>query len=55
MEKIDEGKDKKHSTAKLTDNPEDGTPYITCSGMRLCSDSESIRGTSISGCQIEGQ
>ena len=29
MEKIDEGKDKKH-TAKLTDNSEDGTPYITC-------------------------
>ena len=37
MEKIDEGKDKKH-TGKLTDNPEDGTPYITCqSAMRLCS------------------
>ena len=30
MEKIDEGKDKKH-TGKLTDNPlaEDGTSYIT--------------------------
>ena len=37
MEKIDEGKDKKH-TGKRTDNPEDGTPYITCqSGMRRCS------------------
>ena len=46
MEKIDEGKDKKHA-GKLTDNPKDRTPYITCqSGMRLCS----IRG--ISGCQI---
>ena len=29
MDKIDEGKDKKH-TGKLTDNPEDGIPYITC-------------------------
>ena len=48
MEKIDDGKNKKH-TGKLTDNPEDGTSYITCqSGMRLCW----IRG--ISGCQIEG-
>ena len=27
MEKIDEGKDKKHA-GKPTDNPEDGTPYI---------------------------
>ena len=29
MEKIDEGKNKKH-TAKLTDNPKDRTPYTTC-------------------------
>ena len=45
MEKIDESKDKKH-TGKLTDNPKDRTPYITCqmghtlgmrTGMRLCS------------------
>ena len=28
-EKIDEGKDKKH-TGELTDNPKDRTPYITC-------------------------
>ena len=28
MEKIDEGKEKKH-TAEPTDNPEDWTPYIT--------------------------
>ena len=41
MEKIDESKDKKH-TGKLTDNPKDRTPYITCQmghtlGMRLYS------------------
>ena len=48
MEKIDDGKNKKH-TGKLTDNPEDVELLILhVSGMRLCS----IRG--ISGCQIEG-
>ena len=43
MEKIDKGKDKKH-TDKLTSNSEDKTPYITlpCQiehalDMRLCS------------------
>ena len=52
MEKIDDGKDKKH-TWKLTDNPGHRTPYITGhalgmrTGFRLCS----IRG--ISGCQRE--
>ena len=29
MENVDNGKEKKH-TDKLTDNPEDGTSYITC-------------------------
>ena len=43
MEKIDKCKDKKH-TSKVTNNPEDKTPFITCqirqalaSCMRLCS------------------
>ena len=56
MKKIDESKDKKHAV-KLTDNPEDGTPFITCqmghalgmrTDLRLCS----RRG--IPGCQREG-
>ena len=42
MEKIDEGKNKKHS-GKLTDNPEDGTPYITCQWYAAVLDKRYLR------------